>query len=176
MDGMNCSKSGTPCTEASIRAFREKKVHESLLLMEPRILRFWLYGQTTKQPLPSASFLRYHRSSFAAHVIPKPNSAETISMMIPRESWRFREDYPLHISCEPFFIILIVSFFEQMFEPTRKMIARKILLWCIYISLRVKVYISSYCSRITQITFFVYIRFCVHMYTTPRFCIHILLL
>lgn len=61
MDGMSSSKCGTPCIEASIRAFRVKKVRESLLLMEPRILRFWLYGQTTKQP--SASFLRYHRSS-----------------------------------------------------------------------------------------------------------------
>lgn len=43
-------------------------------------------------------FCDTHRSSFAAHVIPKPNSTETISTMIPRESWRFRKDYPLRIS------------------------------------------------------------------------------
>lgn len=107
MDKTNGGKSETPEIQDLRREpwsiFRAKKVRESLLLMVRRILRFRLYGQTTKhtQPLPSASYIpRYHIVLlFAAYTSYRNRiSTETISTMTPRESWRFRKDYPPRIS------------------------------------------------------------------------------
>jgi len=64
----------------ALEHFALKKVRESLLLMERRILRFQLYGQTTKQLPPLASILPVVSTMpffcCRTHVTPKTNSTK----------------------------------------------------------------------------------------------------